>query len=126
MNELSLDKRLIVFLLKILHTSVLIFTLTGWLLPNKLLLIYLVWIPLMVIQWQLNQGTCILTNLENYLVGETNKQKSEQQGQFVKSLFLNLCGFVPADNFLKYLIDCTIFSCWCVGSYRFYLYYYGY
>ncbi|NES76889.1 MULTISPECIES: hypothetical protein [unclassified Okeania] len=126
MNELSLDKKLIVFLLKILHTSVLIFTLTGWLLPNKLLLIYLVWIPLMVIQWQLNQETCILTNQENYLLGETNKQKSEQQGQFVKSLFLNLCGFVPADNFLKYLIYFTIFSCWSIGGYKFYLYYYGY
>ena len=125
MNKLSMNKNFIIFLLKILHISVLIFTLIGWLLPHEWLWMYLLWIPLIVIQWQLNQGTCILTNLENYLVGETDKPKSQQQGQFVKSLFLKLCGFVPADRVLKYLIYFTIFCCWSIAGLKFYLFNYG-
>lgn len=125
MNQLFIDKKLIIVLLKILHIAVLIFTLIGWLLPDQWLWVYLIWIPLMVIQWQLNQGTCILTNLENYLVGESDRPKSQQQGQFVKSLFLNLCGFVPTDRVLKNLIYFTIFCCWDIAGWRFCLFNYG-
>ncbi len=120
MNELFIDKKLMTFFMKILHIAILILNLTGWLLPHKWLWIYLIWIPLMIIQWQLNQGTCVLTNLENYLVGEINRPKSQQQGQFIKSLFLKLCGFTPSDTVLKYLIYLTIFCCWSFAFWRYY------
>lgn len=111
---------LFVSTLKVLHLAILLFTLIGWLLPQNLLLVYLVWIPMMFIQWQFNQGTCILTNIENWLLGE-KQQKQEQQGQFIKSLWQQICGQVPSDKVLRYVVNGTIWLCWLLACLRWYL-----
>jgi hypothetical protein len=45
--------KIAVFVLKALHLAILLFSLTGWLLPAGLLWVYTIWIPAMVVQWQL-------------------------------------------------------------------------
>jgi hypothetical protein len=112
--------KIAVFCLKALHLAILLFSLSGWLLPANLLWIYVLWIPAMVVQWQLNQGTCLLTNLENFLVPAARKEKPQQQGQLIKSLFLLCCDCVPGDRALKYLVYVTLGACWSIGCLRWY------
>ena len=84
-------KLILINILKSLHLTFLIFIILGQFSPNLLFCkIHLVLIPLMVLQWQLNQGTCILTNLENALQEIPPEKKTTTRSiyqKYFESLF---------------------------------------
>jgi len=88
---------------KFIHLAVVFFILFGFLSSaNPLLITHLILVPVVVLQWRFNDGTCFLTNLENFFRGGSSaKPKSEQQGQFTKNL-LGLCfNPLPSDAKIK-------------------------
>ncbi|WP_413165186.1 DUF2784 family protein [Capilliphycus salinus ALCB114379] len=90
----------------------LFFVLFGWIIPSQFWrIIHLIFVPVMIIQWQFNQGTCLLTNLENKLRGETS-QKQQQQGQFIKSIVGKCFNPLPSDDTLKKGVYGIIFTSW--------------
>ena len=102
--------------LKAFHLLTLIFTVFGWLVPIPLAWkIHLVLVPLTIGQWWLNEGTCILTNLENWLRGEV-PDKSEQQGQFIKSLLGLCCQPLPSDRTIKIGIYGVMGTAWMLSA----------
>lgn len=110
--------KLLITVLKLIHLFVLLFVIFGWILPSySLLLIHLVFIPVMIGQWQLNQGTCILTNIENYLRG--NQQvKNQQQGQFIKGILGKVFNPLPTDATIKKIVYVVIAISWLVSAFR--------
>jgi len=67
------------------HHSIVLWVLFGWSLPWKNALIaHLIFLPLMVLHWQFNRNTCILSNLELWLRGQ--RMPREKQPGFVKTM----------------------------------------
>jgi hypothetical protein len=113
-----LYKKILVQIFKLLHLSLLIFVILGGFSPNLLLCkIHLIIIPLMVLQWQLNQGTCILTNIENALQ-DASPNKKKQQGQFIKHLLSRCFNPLPSDQSIKIGIYSTITVAWSISAIR--------
>ncbi|MGQ4649400.1 DUF2784 family protein [Lyngbya aestuarii] len=113
---------LMITVLKAVHLAVLLFVIFGWILPIKLLLLlHIVFVPLMILQWQFNQGTCFLTNIENQLRGE-GKEKQQQQGQFIKSLLGKCFNPLPSDSTIKLLIYGIIGLSWGISLIRVFLF----
>jgi len=52
----------------LVHIAVLIYVVLGWSVPARgWLLLYLAFLPAMVLHWKANRDACILNNLENWL-----------------------------------------------------------
>jgi len=66
-----------------LHFAVMLYIVTGWLVPwNPALGVYLVFIPGVFVQWQVNKDTCILNNIEGWLRTRKwrNKEVNPEEG----------------------------------------------
>ncbi len=96
-------KILLAEIIKFIHLAMVAFILFGWLSPGRsLLLIHVILIPTVVLQWRYNDGTCLLTNLELFLRGDSaSKTKSDQQGQFTKRLLAKCFDPLPTDEKIK-------------------------
>ncbi len=108
-------RKVLLGLLKIVHLVILLFVVFGWLLPRNWLLIHLIFVPLMVLQWQFNQGSCILTNWENAIRGNT-KIKTQQQGQFIKGILGKFCQPLPSDAVIKRWVYGVIALSWILSA----------
>ena len=108
-------KHILIFLTKCLHFLILFFVLLGWIIPSQLWrIIHLIFVPAMILQWQFNQGTCLLTNIENKLRGEPS-EKQQQQGQFIKSLWVKFFNSLPSDQTLKKWVYGIITISWLLS-----------
>ena len=111
-------KRWLIHFLKILHLSVVIFVVFGWASPvHSILIIHLWVVPLMVVQWLFNDGTCILTNVENAISGQ-KKARSEQQGQFIKKLLSVCFTTLPDDAVIKKGLYTLLVVSWSLSAMR--------
>jgi hypothetical protein len=72
----------------------------------------------MILQWRFNQGTCLLTNLENWIDGAGPGQKKEQDGQFIKSLLGIFCREIPADRTIKKGLYILLWSGFAISGIR--------
>ena len=73
----------------------------GWAIPHRRVLkIYLYFVPIMIIQWWINSGTCVLTNIEYALKG-IEAPKSEQQGAFIKKILGVIFDTIPSDQAIQ-------------------------
>ena len=80
----------IVFFL--LHIAVLIYILIGWALPVGVA-IYVVFLPLMVLHWRLNQNSCALNNLETLIrTGHWRDPHNCEEGGWLKTLISGATG----------------------------------
>ena len=71
----------LIFLIRLCHYVILIFVIFGWVFRSQnILFTHLVIIPLVILQWKINQGRCYLTDLENYLK-KTDDMKLENQSE---------------------------------------------
>ena len=92
--------------------------LIGWSFPQITLGFYLFLNMTIVIQWQLNHGTCLLTNLENYLMPKEKQIPKDQQGQFIRGLFLKFLGKSPSDRTLLFVIYGAMYLCFTLALIR--------
>ena len=51
-----------------LHFAVMIYIVTGWLVPlDAALIFYLCFLPAVAVQWQFNKNSCVLNNIESLM-----------------------------------------------------------
>lgn len=106
---------------RVIHYGILLFIVGGWLVPiGAVLLTHMVFIPLVMLQWKLNNGQCLLTNLENFFQGE-KKTIGEQQGQFIKGIANHLLGYTPADDKLRKGLYAAITFAWLFSLLHYFL-----
>jgi hypothetical protein len=90
----------------VIHVAFLIFIVTGWML-RPVLIVYLVFLPLMVLQWRLNKGTCILNNLESLIrTGRWRNPANIEEGAWMKTLVYSATGL----NFTVAQLDRITYS----------------
>jgi hypothetical protein len=118
MNKLSPVRSALIKALRFTHLLVLVFMLTGWLLPWKSAwFAHVATIPAMMLQWRFNRGTCLLTNLENFIRGN-QVARDAQQGQFIKGLLGKCCNPIPPDHKIKFWLYTILWSVFSLSLLR--------
>jgi hypothetical protein len=78
------------------HFAVMIYIVTGWLVPwRPALIFYLLFVPAIYMQWRVNKDSCILNNIEGFLrTGRWhNKDINPEEGAWLLTLATNVTGF---------------------------------
>jgi len=93
------------------------FVLAGWLVSStEALLVYLVLLPAMAAQWAVNQRTCIINNLENWLrSGQWHDPANPEEGGFLAMLSEWLFAVRPSAIFLDRLSYAVVLFLWLLG-----------
>jgi hypothetical protein len=92
-----------------LHFAVMLTILGGWLAPwRPALVFYLLFIPAVWVQWQLNKDSCILNNVETWLRTRQwrNKIVNPEEGAWLLTLINSVTGL----NFTARQIDLLTYS----------------
>jgi hypothetical protein len=78
-----------------LHIAFLLFIVAGWAIPLRAaLVVYMVFLPLLVLHWKLNRDACILNNLENWLRHRVWRapERNPEEGAWLRTLIQSLTG----------------------------------
>jgi hypothetical protein len=97
------------------------FIVLGWLLPwHAALAFYLVFIPCVFLQWQLNKDTCVLNNIEGWLrTGRwRNKDANPEEGAWVLTLARSVTGIAFTERQINVLIYGVLVLGWSLALAR--------
>lgn len=110
----------IIFPLKIVHWVVVVYNLTGWLAASQAwLMAYLVFVPIMVIHWRLNNNTCILNNVETWIEsGKWRNEGNPEEGAFVHTALQRALGWAPPKKLFDQLIYVVMLILWTVAYFK--------
>jgi hypothetical protein len=116
----NFTKRAIALFLRGTHIGIVFFVLFGFLSPWPIVLkVHAVFVPLMILQWKLNQGMCALTNFEHWLKREpAAKPSQDSEDQFIKSLLRYFKDPPPSDQFIEKGIHAFSWTCWLFSIFR--------
>ena len=64
--------QVIAYIVTIIHIIIILFTIFGCVLPINYLMYHILMLPIIYIQWELNDQRCILTDFESYLLNMNN------------------------------------------------------
>ena len=101
-----------------LHLSIGAFMLTGWLISSfETLVIYLILLPLMAVQWAINERSCLLNNLETWLrTGRWRDQcVNPEEGRFLEMLFDRFFALRPGPSSMDRLSYAAVVLLWLLG-----------
>ena len=118
-----MKKKILLKLVYYVHLVVLLYNLLGWIIPGPIALIcFLSSQVITILQWKFNQGTCILTNIENYINGVPWPERGAQEGDFISGLIKKILKIEPTPIQLEWVIygimvslftlDIVIFLLW--------------
>ena len=76
------------------HFLVMAFIVTGWAYSwRPALFFYLVLLPLVILQWQVNKSSCVLNNIEGWLrSGHWRNPENKEEGAWFLNLVKDLIG----------------------------------
>ena len=80
-----------------IHVAILLYVVLGWGVPLRTwLLLYLIFLPAMVLHWKLNRDACVLNNLENWLRVRRWRmpQANREEGAWLRTLLADATGIV--------------------------------
>ncbi|MGQ0742508.1 MAG: hypothetical protein ACT4OG_09505 [Alphaproteobacteria bacterium] len=81
-----------------LHLAVIAYVLTGWTVQSRdALFFYVLFLPGLCLQWILNRGSSLLTNVESYLrSGHWRDPENPDEGRFLQNLIRRSAGLAPS------------------------------
>jgi hypothetical protein len=99
----------------LVHIAILILIVIGWLL-RPVLIVYLVFLPLMVLQWRLNKGSCVLNNLESLIrTGRWRNPANIEEGAWLRTLIHSATGLRFSVAHLDLILYSVIAGLWGLG-----------
>ena len=114
-------KRALILFLTILHWILVLYCLIGWVWPagEGWRLVYAIYIPLIVLQWLLNNGVCVLNNIESWLTtGQwRNPGANPEEGAFVLTNFNRLTGFDVSGRTYHIFLYTLLAMFWLINLY---------
>lgn len=112
-------KALILFL-KVFHWVLVGFALLGWMATSEpWLLAYLIYVPLMVIQWSFNENSCIVNNFETWLLtGRWRNEYNPEEGAFVRTTLVRALGWAPSAKAFDIFVRILMLITWGLAFFR--------
>ena len=102
----------------LIHLAVLMGVVLGWALPGRgWLVFYLVFLPVMVLHWKLNDDACILNNLENWLRHRRWRalEINPEEGAWLRTLLADATGIRLTPARMDGVIYGAIALFWLLG-----------
>ena len=101
----------------LLHFVVMIFIVTGWAMWWRgALLFYLVFVPLVTLQWQFNRNSCVLNNLESLIRSGTWRDLgNEEEGAWLRTLAKDVLGLRVQPAQMEAFIYIVMLVLWGLG-----------
>ncbi len=115
-------KKILLYLIIIIHKLFVYFMILGFLLPRKYLYLFLISWPLVYIHWNLNNNKCILTEWEYKLknIKDVPIVNKDHDFPFINKM-LNEWNIYLSNNQIHYLIISLLTITWTIGLIRFYI-----
>ena len=104
-----------------LHIGFLLFIVAGWAIPVRaVLLVYLAFLPVLVLHWKLNRGACVLNNAENWLRHRRWRapDRNPEEGAWLRTLIRNLTGIALTRLQMDLIIYAALALFWVLGWWR--------
>jgi|SRR5579872_6555729 len=104
-----------------LHIAVLVFIVAGWAVPGRgVLVFYLFFLPLVVAQWRLNRGACVLNNVENWLRHRRWRapDRNAEEGAWFRTLVRNTTGIALGRRAMDAIIYAAMAIFWALAALR--------
>lgn len=101
-----------------LHVLVLLFIVAGWLLPLRAALTaYLIFLPLVMLHWKLNQDACVLNNIESWLRHRRWRapDKNAEEGAWLRTLIASLTGVALSRRAMDVVIYTAMAVFWLLA-----------
>jgi hypothetical protein len=100
-----------------LHFAVMLFIVLGWLVPwRPTLILYVAFLPLVVIQWQFNKNSCVLNNLESFIrTGAWRHAGNAEEGAWLLTLARNALGIRVTHAQMDAFIYTVVGLLWLLG-----------
>jgi len=101
-----------------LHFAVMIYIVAGWLIPwRAMLAFYMLFIPAIYLQWQFNQDSCVLNNLESWLrTGKwRNREANPEEGAWLLTLVTDVTGLRFTASQINILTNCALILLWVLA-----------
>lgn len=116
----GLSFKAFILFLKGLHWVLVGFALVGWLATSEpWLLVYLIYVPLMVIHWSFNENSCIVSNFETYLLtGKWRNEHNPEEGAFVRTALLRVFGRAPPEKAFDVFIRVLMIATWSTAFFK--------
>jgi hypothetical protein len=105
-----------------LHFVIMLYIVFGWVVPwRPSLIFYLVFLPLVVSQWQFNKNSCVLNNLESFVrTGQWRDPTNHEEGAWLHTLAQNAIGLQVTKFQTDVFIYCGMGALWCLGAAHFF------
>ena len=110
-SQIILNQRHLADVVKLVHLTLMLFILTGWLMPWKWVWTsIIILVPALHIHWITNNNVCILTTIEWRLRG-MKATGGPDQDLFIANLFYSVFGWKISPGGLKLIIYFTMYFC---------------
>ncbi len=99
------------------HFAAMIYIILGWLVPSQwALYFYLAFLPLVFLQWQVNQQTCVLNNVETLLrTGRWRNPKNPEEGAWLVTWVNGVTGLNLSVWQMNIVIYAVLLGVWLLG-----------
>lgn len=104
----------------IFHFAIMLYIVLGWVAPwHAALDFYVAFLPLVAIQWQFNQNSCVLNNLESLLrTGRWRDAANEEEGAWLLTLARDTIGLNATPAQMDAFIYAVLALLWLTGLTR--------
>jgi hypothetical protein len=99
------------------HLAVCLYILSGWAVSSApALMFYLVFLPVVAMQWMVNHSSCVINNLETFMrTGHWRDASNPEEGRFVSMILSWLFVAGPSRAQLDFLCYGTLFVLWLLA-----------
>lgn len=101
----------------LIHLCICAYIIFGWLVPStSALVFYLVFLPLVAMQWLVNRGSCIIGNFETLLRERRWRDaKAAREGRFISTAVFSLIGVKTSPANIDTLSFGALLVLWLLG-----------
>ena len=102
-----------------IHLAIVAYVIIGWTIPSRtFLFVYLLVLPMFVLQWLLNFGSSVMNNFENVArIGCWNDSRNELEGAFFKCLLREM-GLSFPDWSINIVVCALMWVFWIEAMWR--------
>ncbi len=99
------------------HLCICAYIVWGWVVPStSALVFYLVFLPLVAMQWLVNRGSCIISNFETLLRARRWRDPQRaREGRFISTAAFSLFGVKTSPANIDALSFGALFLLWLLG-----------